>query len=295
MKTETERLPKNGVKIKITVDAETVAQIRQHVISDLAGQTEVRGFRKGTAPHDLVEKSLDPAKIRGEIINHLVPQSYDQAIKETMIKPIMLPKIAINSFEEGGLLEFTAETCEAPDVQIGDYRSALNKLKTDNGDRPKTILGPDGAPLEKPNENDNHDDEDKTQKVLEAILMVCRVEICDLLIDEEVNNMLGRLIDQTGRLGLTVDQYLASVGKDAAALRSEYRAVAEKSLKLEFALAEIAKQENISVEEPEISATINSAPDEESRKSLSRTENLNYLKSILTKNKTIQKLLEYAK
>ncbi len=166
----------------------------------------------------------------------------------------------------------------------------MEKIKSEG----KTILGADGQPISGPKEGQDVE-EKKIDDVLKALLETATVEICDLIIDEEVNHMLSRLVDQTGRLGLTVDQYLASIGKDVEALKKEYRETAEKTLKLEFALMEAAKAENIIVEDSEIKTTIDAAPDEESRKNLANPANQAYIRSILLKNKTIQKLLEYTK
>lgn len=293
MKVETERLPKNGIKFKITVDGAKILETKDHVIGEMVKITEVKGFRKGEAPRNIVEANLDPGKVRGELINHLVPEAYDQAVKETHIKPIILPKVELVNFEDLGDLVFTATTCEAPVVSLGDYKSQITNLKSQNT-AGKAILGADGQPLTG-NKEAEGSEESKIDDVLKVLLENSGVEVCDLLIDEEVNHMLSRLVDQTGRLGITVDQYLTSVGKDAEALKKEYRETAEKTLKLEFALAEVGKNEGVVVEDPEVAATINAAPDEQSKKSLSEPGNRAYIKSILLKNKTIQKLIEYTK
>ncbi len=111
MKVEVERLPKKEVKLKIEVDSEKVAQTYNHVVEEMVKSAEIKGFRKGEAPRNIVEPNLDASKIRGEVINHLVPESYDQAVKESHIKPILLPKIELGSFETGRQLRFTATAC----------------------------------------------------------------------------------------------------------------------------------------------------------------------------------------
>ena len=291
MKVEVERLPKNEVKLKIEVESEKVAHTYSHVVEEMVKNAEVKGFRKGEAPRNIVEPNLDPSKVRGEVINHLVPQAYDQAIKESHLKPILYPKIELTNFVDSSSLQFTATTCEAPVVSLGDYKSQITNLKSQNT-AGKTILGADGQPISGGKEGQDSGDK-KINDVLNALLETSTVEMCGLLIDEEVNHMLARLVDQTGRLGITVDQYLISIGKDIEALKKEYREVAEKTLKLEFTLAEAAKEEKIAVEDSEIQATIDAAPDDQSRKNLAESGNQAYIKNILLKNKTIQKLLEY--
>ena len=55
------------------------------------------------------------------------------------------------------------------------------------------------------------------------------VDVPDILVDEEVNHMLSRLIDQTGRLGLTVEQYLNSSGRTLDQIKQEYSQTALKT------------------------------------------------------------------
>ena len=290
MKVEVERLPKKEVKLKIEIESEKVSQTYSHVVEEMVKNAEVKGFRKGEAPRNIVEPNLDPSKIRGEVVNHLVPEAYDQAVKESHIKPVLLPKIELESFENDKELRFTALTCEAPEIKLGNYKEELEKLKSEG----KTILGPDGQAISGNHEGTGGEDK-KINDVLNALLKASTVEMCDLILDEEVNHMLARLVDQTGRLGITVDQYLVSIGKDIEALKKEYKDTAEKTLKIEFALMEAAKNENVMVEDSEIEATISAAPDDASRKNLANPENQAYIKSILLKNKTIQKLLDYTK
>ena len=56
--------PKNTFILKVTIPSDEIGKIRDHVIDDLAKEVELPGFRKGTAPRSLAEKSLDESKIR---------------------------------------------------------------------------------------------------------------------------------------------------------------------------------------------------------------------------------------
>lgn len=321
MKIEIEKLPKKTYKIKITIEAEKVKEAYNHVVEQAVKNSEIAGFRKGAAPANLVEAGLDKTKARGEIINHLVPSAYDQAIKETLIKPILMPKIEILQYADGQDLILQATTCEAPEIKLGDYKHEISELRTSqrfgrdpdadaferhsalerrnftSGQNSEPILGPNGQPISggagEPEKKAPTDPEpERITMVLKALMDCSAVEISDLFVEEEVNHMLARLVDQTGRLGLTVDQYLASVGKDVEVLKKDYWETAQKSLKMEFLLAEVAKAEGVRVDETEISATIEAAPDEETKKKLSETGSRPYIRSILIKNKTIQRLLE---
>ena len=63
------------------------------------------------------------------------------------------------------------------------------------------------------------------EDVITAISDTSEVEISDLLIEEEVNRMLSRLLKQAETLDLSIDQYLSAQNKTAADLKKEYEQI----------------------------------------------------------------------
>ena len=106
------------------------------------------------------------------------------------------------------------------------------------------------------------------------------MEISDLLIENETNRLLAQTLNEVKRLGLTLEAYLNSVGKTPESLRQETAKQAEETLKIEFALAEIAEKEKISVEPQEIDAFIQKSGNEKAKKALEGQRY--YLASILS-------------
>jgi len=209
------------------------------------------------------------------VVNRLVAESYNAAVKEHLLKPVVAPKVEIIQFEPETDKDFVfkATTAEWPEVKLGDYKSDLAKLST-------------------PSLND----------VLQAVLKTTTVEIPEILLENEVARMLSRLVDQTSRLGLTVEQYLQSQNKTVEQLRTEYSKQAEETLKSELALEEIAKAENIEITDEEVTNAIKAAPDlpageagEKTKQELAKEENKWYIRSVLKRNKTIQRLLDLAR
>lgn len=295
METEVEKLPKKTIKLKITVPKSKVKEAHEKIIDEAVKGVEIDGFRKGKAPRKLAEEKIDQEKIKEKTLNRLLTDAYLQAIKELLLKPITEPRIELKKFNLEEDLIFTAAVAEKPEVEVGDYRQVLKelgnkKLKTKNQ---KVVYGPSGEPIKKV-EGNKEEEKITTNAVISAVLSVCKVEIPDLLTDAEVNRLLARLVDQTSRLGLTVEQYLSSQGKTAEQLRNEYRKTAEETLKAEFTLYKLAELEKVKVEEREISDTIKAAPEEKSREALSKPEGRLYVESILLKSRTISRLVEVA-
>ncbi len=277
----------------ITVPHSRVGEVFEQVLDDAAKEIEIGGFRKGHAPKNLVRDKINKQKAYDEVVNRVVAESYNAAVKEHLLKPIVNPRIEIIQFEPESQkdLVFKATTAERPEVNLGDYKNELKKLKVQ---KPAgEIVGPDGQPIkpspESPKEGPSLDN------VLTTVFSTCEVQVPDILTEGEVNRMLSRLIDQTARLGLTVEQYLQSLGKTAEQLRAEYRKQAQETLKTELILDELAKVEKIEVTDKEIADAIKANPDEQTRKQFEKEENKWYIRSILRRNKTMQHLLDLAK
>lgn len=307
MKSKAEKLKNNQIKLTITIPSDDVKKDYDHVLEEFAKDAEIKGFRKGHAPKELVIENIDKAKFNSHLLEHLISKSYSQAIKEHHLNPISQPKVTMKSFHppshedlKGGTIKdmvYEAEIAQIPEVDFGDYKKALREvnkeIKKQSNKDTKTIYGPDGKPLKEERTKDESLKFTMSQ-VLEVLLKESKVEVPDLLVNQEVDRMLSRLIDQTQKLGVTVDQYLASVNKTSEELRKEYKSQAENNLKAEFILSKLAKEENISVTDKEIDDAIHAAPDQKSKDELQRSENRWYIKSVLTKNKTLRRLVEIA-
>ncbi len=290
------RVKNSQLEITITVPEKRVGEVLEKVFNEAAKEVEVKGFRKGQAPKEMARKEINKDEARSAALNRLVTEAYTAAIKEHLLKPIANPQIKVVQFEPDSKkdLVFKATTAERPEVELGDYKGELKKLKVKKP--AEGIVGPDGKPLVAEDKKST----EGTGKVgvgdvLEAVLKTCKVEIPDILTESEVIRMLSRLMDQTARLGLTVEQYLQSAGKTAEQIREEYKSQAEEGLKTELVLDEIANEQNIEVSDEEIKKAIKANPDPKARKQFEKQENKWYIRSILRRNKTIQKLVEMAR
>ncbi len=296
MKSEVKKVGKSQLEIKITVPHSRVGEEFEKILDAASRDIEIEGFRKGHAPKNLVREKIDRSKAYGEVVNRLAAEGYNAAVKEHLLKPIVNPQIEIIQFEPEANKDFVfkAITAERPEVKLGDYKKELAKLKVQKP--PEEIIGPDGQPLTAKAQNGDESAKGTSiSGVLQNVLKIATVEIPNILIENEVTRMLSRLVDQTARLGLTVEQYLRSVGKTSEQLRSEYTKQAEETLKAEFVLDELSKVENIEVSDKEIEEAIKANPDPKAREQFEKEENKWYIRSILKRNKTIQKLVELAK
>lgn len=264
-----ERKPDGAIQLTITIPSNNINKIRNNVIDDAVKEAEISGFRKGKAPRDIVEKTLNNDKINEEVLKKLLPSSYISSVQEHNLKPIMNPKIHVGKLEDDKDWIVTAITCEMPEVKLNNYKEEVRKITA----KSKIVLP--GKVKQEP----------KIDEVVNVVLEKTEVSIPSVLTEQEVDRLLSQTLDEIKRLGLTLDQYLSSTNKKPETLRAEYMKKAESDIKLEFVLQKIAEVEKITVEEREISEAIQKAKDPIERENL--TKNSYMLASILRQQKTL--------
>lgn len=287
-KSKLEKLENGAVELTITIPARQIRQTYDQVLAQLVKTTEIKGFRKGKAPAKKVEEQVGKNKIYEEVLRFLLPQTYADAVKEHGLAPAMNPQIKVVSLQEDKDWEIKATTAELPEIKLGDYKKAIRD------ELAASKIWVPGKDDQKPEESKKITQDEKIGKIFKALVKVAEADIPGILLEEEVNRMLSRLISQTEKLGLTVEQYLQSIGKTSEELRAEYRQQAEESLKLELILARLAEKEGVEVTDQEVNRMIAATPDEKARKNLETPAQKAYIRQILRKRKLIDNLLKIA-
>lgn len=282
MTTALSRLEDGTIELTLTISWDTIQKTYALVVDDFVKEAEMPGFRKGKAPKAMVEESLDKNKVYEETIKRIVPQAYTDAVAEHKLKPILMPQIDLKSAEEGKDWQVMARTCETPVVTVGDYKKAIVELKTA---KTKKIYLP-GQSEEKTDEKDRKPTLDE---ILDKVLTVTNAKLPTILVEHETNHQLSQLVDQTRKLGLTVEQYLASSGKTSESIRAEYAQQTRRTLSLEFALEFIAQKEQVKVDEADIAKILATAKSDAERKSLEKEQA--YLTTLVKRQKTVDLLM----
>lgn len=278
-----DRTTDGSIALTITIPWTDVAATYEKVVVDMVKNAELPGFRIGKAPRDLVEKNIDKTKVYEEALKTLIPTAYNAAVTEHKVKPVVSPKIELKDATENKDWVCIAHTCEKPAVTIGDYKKAITELKASKG---KKIWKPGDLTAQAgPTEDKDNDTKPTLDELLMALYNNVTVTIPPILSEHEVNRLLSELIDQTKKLGLTVEQYLASTGRAGETIKKEYAEQARRTLTLEFALEEIADGEGILVSDDDIDAVIKTGKTDEEKKTLENQRY--YLASVLRRQKTL--------
>lgn len=138
---------------------------------------------------------------------------------------------------------------------------------------------------------------DFEEAILQEVEKITSVELPDVLIEDELNRMLVSLQRRVADMGLLLDDYLRGQGKSLDQIKSEWRPQAEKNVRMELGLSEIAKAENVAISDNDLQAEIDKIQDARVKKqfeaqeprlhlrhALRQTKTLNFLKTLVAPN-----------
>ncbi len=278
------------IQLTLTIPQDEIKKREQEVLVELAKNIEVPGFRRGNAPLDQVKASVSAQTILEKILSRILPGAFAKAIEEHRIHPILTPRFELinaplRQGSEGqareGDLQVRAVTCEAPLVELGDYKQSLKSLRSDFKKEIESA-----KPIIKTKDEKPQTPADKENLVIDTLLKTTQVNIPKPLIEEEVNHRLSDLVEQTQKLGLTVEQYLNSTGKSAEGIRAEYAKQAEDQIKIMLLLSHIADAEGIQITDADVEKTASDT----SQKNLTNAQK-EVIRAVLRRRGALDKLV----
>ncbi|HEU5114219.1 MAG TPA: trigger factor [Candidatus Paceibacterota bacterium] len=307
-KATVKKLDKTGeVEIKSEISAAEFADAVKATLAHVRKETELPGFRKGTAPEKLVRERIGETALLKEAAEHAISHAYGHILEVEKIDAIGYPKVSITKIAEGNPLEFTIVTAIVPEIKNFDYKKisakenakkieiaavtdeevekAITDIKNNFARAKKQPKeGEKTEPIELTDElvktwGDFKDVADFKKKLKDNLaaekehraLEKKRIELVDALTKELsivipevlIESELGRMADQMKydieRMGIKFDDYLKHLKKTIEDLRKEWRADAEKRVKLDLILDHVAKSEKISADKDKVAAEINHA------------------------------------
>ena len=221
------------IQINFSVPRVEIDQAEEKALKELGSEITVDGFRKGKAPLEKVKDKVDQGKLLEKALGKILPEAYAKAVSDNKIKPIIYPRFEI--LNQGDVWEIQAKTAELPLINLPDYKSLVKKaIKTAKA-------------------------EEKQNVVIRTLIESIPVKIPQVIVDEEVNGRLAQLLERTEKLGLKLENYLASIGKDEKTIREDYQKQVSEGISLELILNKIGEEEKIEILEKDIEAALTAA------------------------------------
>jgi FKBP-type peptidyl-prolyl cis-trans isomerase (trigger factor) len=263
----------NGnIQITFTIPYPLVSSTQEKVIQDYAKEAEIPGFRKGNAPIEKVKGKIPTESLIEKSLARILPEALSAAINENRLRPAIYPKFELISANENEAWQIRAVTCELPKVILPDYKKLIREgvIKT---------------PKEMPKE-------EKEQKVIKILLDNIKIGVPELLVKEEVDARLSSLLQRIEKLGLSLEGYLGSVGKNPEKLRGEYELQARNTIILELTLNEIITDQKIEIPDSQVDEAIKaSSADIKLAESLNTPEQKRIIKSVLARRAALDSLI----
>lgn len=131
---------------------------------------------------------------------------------------------------------------------------------------------------------------DFEEAILQEVEKITTVELPEVLIQDELNRMLVSLQRRVADMGLLLDDYLRGQGKTLDQIKSEWRAQAEKNVRMELGLSDIARQENVIISDSDLQAEIDKIQDQRIKQQFQSQEPRLQLRHALRQTKTLDLL-----
>lgn len=262
------------VEITFAVPWEEISVAREKTALEMGKNVTVPGFRVGKAPLDRLMNHLPADQLLERALSSILPIHLAKAITEHNVKPAIYPRFELLHAHEGQEWTVLATTCEIPEFKLGNYKKdvseALKALPTE-------------ASVD-----------EKQNAALIAFGKTIDVKVPHILVEEEANGRLSNLLSRIEKLGMSLENFLASQKKTAPELRAEYESQAENTLKMELSLMKLAADEKIVVSEQDVTDFIAVAQLPEQKTEAERDSQISMVQSILTKRKAIEFLASQA-
>ena len=118
-----EKVDKNVVSFEFTVSADEFDKGVEKAYRKNVGKINIQGFRKGKAPRKIIERYYGAEIFYEDAVNIVLPDAYDNAVKENNIFPVDQPEIDIKGeIEKGKDITFTAKVTVKPEFELGEYK-----------------------------------------------------------------------------------------------------------------------------------------------------------------------------
>ena len=283
-----EKLPKSTYKLTVTLPWSEIEKTKADTLVKMQKDTQVKGFRKGKAPLNLVKEAIGEQKILEEASKIFLSEAYKAAITKNKLRPFTEPKLTITKAPVGGDWEIRFELAESPKLtKLADYKKLAKEVK---GELKKEDIWLPGKGDKK---TDTEQDRAKKksmmlQKIFDKTLTNSEIEISPMILDIEIGRKLTSLYEEIKKLGLSIDQYLQSKKLTKESLNQNLKKETIDLYKSEFILDKIAENEKITVDEKELDKVLESAKTEKEKETLK--QNSYFYLRLLRKQKTLDYL-----
>lgn len=140
------------------------------------------------------------------------------------------------------------------------------------------------------NEAKYNNELDFEELILQEVEKMTTVEVPEVLVEDELNRMLVSMQRRVADMGMLMDDYLKNQGETLEGIKAKWRDQAEKNVRMELGLAEIARTEKVEITDAELQAEVDKIQDAKLKAQFEAQEPRLHLKHSLRQIRTLDLL-----
>lgn len=272
LKTEAKKIDSTKTEINIEVSGDIVKAKFEEIFKRIAKDAKVPGFRPGHVPRDILEKHYS-SYANELVLKELVPDIYNQAIDKEGLEAIELPNISDVKLDRSAL-SFKAQVEISPQIQVKNYKgikvnykrievapdeikrnidSLKEARKADTADDnfAKSLGYPRSAELEKVMENQIYIQKENLQRqkiedeIVESITAGLDFKLPQSLVNRQLQDLTRQAKVDLALKGMPREK----IDEQEKELSQELEPQAKRQVKVYLVLTQIAKKENIPLDD----------------------------------------------
>lgn len=272
MKTDVKRLDNLKREISIEVSGDIVKNKFAEVFKKISQEAKVPGFRPGHAPMDIIEKHYG-SHAHEQVLKELIPDIYNEAINKESLDVIEVPEISEVKLDRANL-SFKARVEISPQIILKNYKGLKinykkvnvtadevkrsidslkesRKLDSIDDNFAKSLSYPSLADLEKALENqiflqkEKQQRQDTESQIVETLLKETEFKVPQSLVNRQLQDMLRQAKVDLAIKGVPREK----IDEQEKELTNNLEPEAKRQVQVYLILAEIAKKENIALDE----------------------------------------------
>lgn len=272
MKIELKKIDSTKREISIEISGETVKNKFDEVFKRIAKEAKVPGFRVGNAPRDILEKHYS-TYAQEQVLKELIPDIYEQAIEKEGLAVVELPNISDVKLDRD-TLSFKAQVEVRPEIGVKNYKGikinyqrinvsadeikrnldALKesrKLEVIDDSFARSLGYPDLSELEKAVEKQLFIQKENQARlrieneIIQGIIKDLDFKLPESLVKRQLEDLVRQAKLDLALKGLAREK----IEEQEKTLSVELEPEAKRQVKVYLVLSEIAKKENIPLDD----------------------------------------------
>lgn len=272
MKTEVKKIDSTKREINIEVNGDIVKNKFEEAFKKFNQEAKVSGFRPGHVPRDILEKNFSSAA-NEFVLKELIPEIYSKAIEKESLDVIDMPDITDVKLDRN-TLSFKAGVEISPEISVKDYKGVKinykkievtlddikrfvdslkesRKLDTVDDSFARSLGYPGLAQLEKFVETQlyiqkqNQEHKKIENEVIEGLIRDLDFKIPQSMVNRQLQEMVRQAKLDMALKGMPREQ----IDEREKNITEELAPEAKKQVKIYLVLSEIARKENIPLDD----------------------------------------------